>query len=390
MSKYPAYKESGVEWIGEIPENWVVKKLKFFARILNGRDYQENVVEEGGYPVYGSGGQFARSSKYLHDKPSVLLGRKGTVDKPQIVFTPFWTADTTYYTDIFDNVHPKYLFHLVNQIQFDLYIYGSAIPSMTKSVYDDMLFCYPPLHEQQAIVTYLDNQTALIDDLVRKKEEKIQLLKEQRTSLINHVVTKGLDPDVEMKDSGVVEIGTIPNHWKTIKLKFIAHLQSGCSITSDSIDVEGKYPVYGGNGLRGYTSTYTHEGYHALIGRQGALCGNINYAKGKFWASEHAVVVTLRGNYDTHWLGELLKVMNLNQYSLASAQPGLSVERIQNLDIPVPPSNEQVLISNYMKEQTDFIDTTIQQEKQKIELLKEYRQSLISNVVTGKVCVIDD
>ena len=90
----------------------------------------------------------------------------------------------------------------------------------------------------------------------------------------------------------------------------------------------GDFPVYGGNGLRGYTTSFTHEGHYVLIGRQGALCGNINYAKGKFWASEHAVVASMIGKIDTYWLGELLRDMNLNQYSNAAAQPGLAVDRI--------------------------------------------------------------
>src|SRR5690606_9240454 len=93
------------------------------------------------------------------------------------------------------------------------------------------------------------------------------------------------------KDSGVEWLGSVPVEWQVLKLKRVARLQSGEFITSDAIEDDARYPVYGGNGRRGYTSAYTHEGEYALIGRQGALCGNINYANGKFWASEHAVVV---------------------------------------------------------------------------------------------------
>jgi type I restriction enzyme S subunit len=186
-------KDSGVEWIGEIPEHWVVKKMKYFVKICNGSDYKDFVLENGGFPVYGTGGIFSRCSKFLYDKSSVLLGRKGSVDRPQFVNEPFWTSDTTYYTQIKENVSPMYFFHLVKQIQFDQYVYGSAIPSMTKSVYDDMLFPYPPIQEQEQIVKHLDNLTKEIDELVSMEQNKIDLLKEYRQSLISEVITGKID-----------------------------------------------------------------------------------------------------------------------------------------------------------------------------------------------------
>ena len=138
----------------------------------------------------------------------------------------------------------------------------------------------------------------------------------------------------EMKDSGVEWLGEIPKNWEVKKLKYVASLKSGDSITSNNIKDEGIYPVYGGNGLRGYTSNYTHSGKYILIGRQGALCGNINYASNEFWASEHAVVVNPVIEVNLTWLGELLRSMNLNQYSVSAAQPGLAVGMIENLYIP--------------------------------------------------------
>lgn len=129
----------------------------------------------------------------------------------------------------------------------------------------------------------------------------------------------------------------IPDGWRMKKLKYVASLKSGESITSDEIADSGEYPVYGGNGLRGYTSKYTHSGHYVLIGRQGALCGNVNYASGRFWASEHAVVASIRDEVDVTWLGELLRAMDLNQYSQSAAQPGIAVDVIGNLELPVPP-----------------------------------------------------
>ena len=127
------------------------------------------------------------------------------------------------------------------------------------------------------------------------------------------------------KASGVEWLGEVPEGWVTCALKRLVRMQSGESITAESIEETGAYPVYGGNGLRGFTSEFTHSGNYVLIGRQGALCGNINYASEKFWASEHAVVATPIKPVDSFWLGEMLRNMNLNQYSIAAAQPGLSV-----------------------------------------------------------------
>ena len=126
-----------------------------------------------------------------------------------------------------------------------------------------------------------------------------------------------LPPYPNYKDSGVEWLGQVPEHWEVCALKRIVSMQSGESITGESIEETGEYQVFGGNGLRGYTSAFTHDGKFVLIGRQGALCGNINYASGKFWASEHAVVATPIKQVNTVWLGEILRAMNLNQYSVA-------------------------------------------------------------------------
>ena len=184
------------------------------------------------------------------------------------------------------------------------------------------------------------------------------------------------------KDSGVEWLGEVPEHWTVCALKRIANLQSGDSIAPEAIDPVGEYPVYGGNGLRGFTSTFTHAGSYALIGRQGALCGNINYASGEFWASEHAIVVTPTHSADTTWLGELLREMNLNQYSIASAQPGLSVDNIRKLLIAVPTFPEQRAIGNFLRQETAKIDALVDEQQRLIELLKEKRQAVVSHTIT--------
>ena len=190
-----------------------------------------------------------------------------------------------------------------------------------------------------------------------------------------------------MKDSGIEWLGKIPKHWEVKRLKDITSMQSGESITSKDFIDDGEYPVYGGNGLRGYFCSYTHDGDYVLIGRQGALCGNVNYASGKFWASEHAVIVTPKKKLDTFWLGELLRTMNLNQYSVASAQPGLSVEKILFHKVPFPPIEEQIEIANYLQQCTTAIDQLIKNIEAQIEKLQELRKIIIYEAVTGKIKV---
>ena len=189
------------------------------------------------------------------------------------------------------------------------------------------------------------------------------------------------------KLSGVEWLGNMPEHWEVRRLKTICGMKSGDSITAKAIEASGDFPVYGGNGLRGYTSDYTHDGEFALIGRQGALCGNVHTVNGKFWASEHAVVATLYAGYNVNWFGAILTYMNLNQYSIAAAQPGLSVERVMNLFLPVPPNREQKRIANHIIEATARIDTAIARARRQIELLEEYRARLIADAVTGKLDV---
>lgn len=245
----------------------------------------------------------------------------------------------------------------------------------------------PDGETQRLIANYLDRETARIDALVAEKEKMLALLDEKRAALISLAVTRGLDPNTPLKPSGLDWLGDIPAHWETKKLKHVASLKSGETITADSISDTGDYPVYGGNGFRGFTSEYTHVGDYVLIGRQGALCGNINYASGQFWASEHAVVATIKLDDDVFWLGELLRFMNLNQYSQSAAQPGISVEMVENLKLPVPPITEQVQIAAYMKKESDYIDAIREEVSKTTALLKERRAALITVAVTGQLSI---
>ena len=196
-----------------------------------------------------------------------------------------------------------------------------------------------------------------------------------------------MNKTAKMKSTKVEWLGDIPEHWNVIPLKYFVSMKSGEQITSEQITEVGDFPVYGGNGLRGYFEKYTHDGEYCLIGRQGALCGNINYANGKFWASEHAIVVSPLNPTSTLYLGELLRSMNLGQYSTSAAQPGLSVEAIGNLRIPVASLEEQTSIAEYLKKEFIKWDTLTEAAFNSISLLQERRSALISAAVTGQIDV---
>lgn len=189
-----------------------------------------------------------------------------------------------------------------------------------------------------------------------------------------------------LEDSGVDWIGQKPKHWQVMKLHHMVRMKSGSAITSLELDDDGDYPVFGGNGVRGRFSEYTHDGSYVLIGRQGAECGNINYAHGKFWASEHAVVATPDRELDYRWLGETLRAMNLNQYSQSAAQPGLSVEVIGRLKMPFPPLEEQNSIANFLEWKNRQLDS-LEGVGVLNPLIVEYRTALIVAATTGKIDV---
>lgn len=186
-----------------------------------------------------------------------------------------------------------------------------------------------------------------------------------------------------MKETGISWVPYIPNQWSIVRLKDIARLQSGDGITSDTIDDIGEYPVFGGNGLRGYTDKYTNEGNYVLIGRQGALCGNINYASGKFFASEHAVVVYPHDkNENTTWLGETLRAANLNRLSASAAQPGLAVGILNIQMIPYPPKEIRKRIGVYLDEKLAKIDERIEVLEKQQDAYARLKKSVIHHAVT--------
>jgi type I restriction enzyme S subunit len=172
----------------------------------------------------------------------------------------------------------------------------------------------------------------------------------------------------------------IPAHWQIKALKHIAFMKSGETISPEQFTEDG-FPVFGGNGFRGYTKTFTNEGCFALVGRQGALCGNVNYVKGRFYASEHAIVVYPLNGENYFWLGESIRLADLNRYSQSAAQPGIAVNTIKNILFPYPPISEQIAIAAFLDRKTAQIDQAVAINEKQIALLKERKQILIQNAL---------
>jgi type I restriction enzyme S subunit len=415
---YPAYKDSGVEWLGEVPEHWDLKRLKYtIIACQNGvwgeepvggpedvicvrvadfdRTRNKVVLHE---PTLRSVPQHQQEDLTLNSGELLIEKSGGGEQQPVGAVVLYDLGAQAVCSNFIARIQIEDSYSVVFLLYLHKYLYESCvnkrsikqntgIQNLDLKSYLSEYVALPDIKEQNKVAKFLDRETSKIDSFIAKQERLIELLQEKRAALITRAVTKGLDPDVPMKDSGVEWLGEIPAHWEIYTLKRVALLKSGEMINSDFIEDDGEFPVYGGNGLRGYTTSYTHEGKHVLIGRQGALCGNINYAYGKFWASEHAIVVHPIKPVDTLWLGELLRTMNLNQYSISAAQPGLAVEKICNIYIPVPPLAEQTAISDYLKIKITYINRLYKKTSILINRIKEYRTALISAAVTGKIDV---
>ena len=183
-------KDSGIDWIGQIPAHWQVRQLKSCVNINNGRDYKDIEVEEGeGYPVLGSGGVFAYASQYMYDGEVLLLGRKGTIDKPQYYNGKFWAVDTIFYAIPSRGVICKFMYYLSLTLPIKKFSTATALPSMTQTEYGKILVPLPPLEEQRAIVDYLDGKYERIDAFIANINAQIDKLKLLKKALINEVVT---------------------------------------------------------------------------------------------------------------------------------------------------------------------------------------------------------
>lgn len=244
--------------------------------------------------------------------------------------------------------------------------------NLSKEILKQIRTAFPKPDEQQKIADFLST----IDDLIDAQSQKLDALEAHKKGLTQQLFPSEGETSPKLRFPEFQDAGA----WLQKQVKDVCQLQAGKFVSAAEINGNtnnGLYPCYGANGLRGYTKSYTHTGKYALIGRQGALCGNVVLATGQFHATEHAVVATPKGGVDTDWLFYMLTHSNLNQYATGQAQPGLSVENLEKVNIQIPKTeNEQQKIAGCLSS----IDKLIIVQTQKLAALKAHKKGLMQQL----------
>ena len=449
MKRYPEYKESGVGWIGEIPNHWRYSRLKFHLTENSGGVWGED-------DEFGNGTYVLRSTeitidghwnlqniirrqlsneeteKFLLKKYDLVItkssgsqdhiGKTGLVDeKIESMFVCY--SNFVQRIRPKNHINSKFLHYFMNcPLAREQYKYQSETTTglanlSTKSI-NELLISLPPIHEQTQIANFLDRKTEQIDELIRIKERRIELLQEQRTALINQAVTKGLDPNVEMKPSGVEWIGKIPAHWETIPLKHTLQIAKD-SIRAGPFGSSLKSHEFQDKGIRVYNqqSVYNEDFSKSdifiseekfnelrsfivqpkdvLITSRGTIGKMTIVPKNGEIGVLHPCLIRIRLNENKLIPKYLWWYVNHSSFFIESVKIAsnsttievIYTETLSSVKIPIPVVKEQLAILEFLNVKIPIIDTTISDERKKIELLKEYRQSLISEAVTGKIDV---
>ncbi len=412
MNKYEKYKDTGIEWIGKIPLDWKTPKLKhLITKSFGGEVIDKSYWGEGNETLYTTSKKIHKSNypDFNDDRKTtendLLLSRNGD----GVVHIP---PDGCIYTNVVqlvrikDGINRRFLWYsLTSQIKpLNSSSDGDFIVSLNKEQWFNLLTPLPTTSEQKEIVSYLDTNILPIDSLIKKIQQKIELLKEQKISLISEIVTKGLNSDIEMKDCGVEWIGEIPKDWGFIKLKrlfFINKRISGelgfdvLSVTQNGLKVKDLENSMGQHSMD-YTKYQLVYENDFVMNHMDLLTGYVDISKQTGVTSPDYRVFTryndtVFNNYYLYIFQLLYKqkvfyglgrgVSNMGRWRLPSVE-------FLNMYLPLPPYSEQKQIVEYLNKQTQKIDTIICTEEKRIDLLKEYKQSLISEVVTGKKRVV--
>jgi type I restriction enzyme S subunit len=405
---YKKYKESGISTIGLMPQHWSVRRMKFMAKIQNGKDYKD-VISDDGFPVIGSGGKFARANTFLYNGESVLLGRKGTIDRPLYIDGPFWTVDTMFYTEILPDVSAKYFYYCALTINFLKYATSTALPSMTQQDLGAIPFAVPDHEEQKTIARFLDFKTAQINALIAKQQTLLGKLEEKRRALISHAVTKGLDSEVPMRDSGLAWLGNIPAHWDAKRLRFLATLAGGMTPSTGAPEYwNGEIPWITPKDMKREnidasidtltekavveTGIRLHEARQVLIVVRGMILAHtFPVAVNTLPTTVNQDMKVLSGSFNHEYFALLLRgieglILSLVEES-AHGTKVLRTDIFKNIVLPVPPAGEQAKIVQKMHAGTANLDRQRNAVQLVVDRLNEYRSAIITNAVTGKIDV---
>jgi type I restriction enzyme, S subunit len=436
---YTSYKHSGVEWLGMVPEHWNVSTLKLLAPTIN-RGKSPDYVEEGGIPVInqaciyweglrlenvkfdiGKEGGNGRGRLFSGD---VLINSTGTGTLGRAcVFRQRGTylADGHVTIVRLDQTAelPEYLFYLFQTPIYQGFVYAALVSGSTNQIelsresFRATPTIVPPINEQARIVHFLDRETAKIDVLVAKKERLIALLQEKRAALITRAVTKGLDPNAPMKDSGIEWLGEIPAHWEVKRVKWAAKMESGHTPDKkvEAYWADGDVPWVSLNDsgyLRDHdyiadTAYYTNAlglanssarllPTRSVVFSRDATVGLSAITTRPMAVSQHFIAWLCGLDLLPEYLLYVFRAMTqeLERLTMGATIKTIGMPDVRTLTTPLPPRQEQEAIVSYIREETKKMDTLVAKICQGIEKLKEYRTALISAAVTGKIDVREE
>ena len=429
MKRYPKYKDSGVEWIGEIPEGWDVIPIKHPVSINNktltentDKNYEIQYIDIGNVnenglinppQIMSHGDSPSRARRIVKKEDTIVstvrtylkaIGYIDSDDTNLIASTGFAVLSAS------KRIFPKYLFYLMSSQKIIDTIcalsVGVSYPAINSSELASIPIWFPKsIKEQQLIATFIDNKTDQIDTLIDKKQKQIELLKEQRTAIINHAVTKGLNPNVKMKDSGIEWLGEIPAHWNVMKGKYLFSIISGYAPEQIFFSDEGQHIylrvddlnndehwLYLMNGQASFIldSIPLYQNNLILFPKRGAA---IHTNKVKITEIPCLFDTNLMGlnvfddKVYTEYIAYCLLSRRLDDIADTSTIPQINNKHIYPLYFPLPPLNEQDSILKYLNKYIQKTDSTISKIEKVVFLLKEYRTALISEAVTGKIDV---
>ncbi|OOW13192.1 restriction endonuclease subunit S [Acinetobacter sp. MF4640] len=429
--QYAEYQDSGVEWLGEIPSHWKATALKRYARITDGSHHSPKIESEG-FPFVSvtdvgiNNINFVDAKKITENdylrlvkegcKPAVndvLLTKDGTIgraclvteDMPDFVILSSLGLITPN-TKISSHFLYYYLVSGINVDQMNSVIHGSALKRMTINKINDLIFTFPDFYEQEKIANFLDHETAKIDSLIEKQQQLIQLLKEKRQAVISHAVTKGLNPNVPMKDSGVEWLGEVPEHWDIVQAKYIADITRGAILrpvdAPEYFDEEGewaylnisdatkcdKYLDESKLRLSQLGSTKSARVYpNNLIITASATIGKAFINRIKVCVHDGFIPfcnIKLDINYLYHYVSNPYLYAAMGK---SNTQKNIYLDEVKNMMVTVPPRCEQVAIVKHIESSQFKYDGLMQSANSAIKLMQERRTALISAAVTGKIDV---
>ncbi len=412
---YPEYKDSGDEWLGEVPEHWSILTFQRCIHVAEGQvDPEEepyasmtliapNHVESSSGRILAletAMEQGAESGKYLCQPSDVIYSKI----RPALRKACLSPGDCLCSADMYP-LRPscclirEFLFWFILSEQFSsqsvLESERVAMPKINRESLKAVRIGVPSLSEQESIAAFLDRETAKIDALVAEQEKLIELLKEKRQAVISHAVTNGLDQNAPMKDSGVEWLGEVPEHWEVGAIKHFFEFLDGKRIPlsgEERSSRSGEYPYYGASGIIDWIDDFIFDEDLVLVSEDGAnlACRStpISFiARGKYWVNNHAHILRPIDEALVYW-AERVEAIDLTPVISGSAQPKLTSESLANIKISVPPTyEERHAIQCFISQEVGGIDDLLAEAQRAIDLLKERRVALISAAVTGKIDV---